>query len=162
MGPHRFVHGKETPYEEALRVPLYIRGPGIPAGATSDALVLNIDSVATFVEWARASAPETDGRSLVPLLATGSAADWRSDFLLEHWQKQEPGTEGDAAIPDFFGVRTARHTYVEYATGERELYDLQADPYQLDNGIDGAPRDLVRGLADRAAALQGCRGASCR
>jgi N-acetylglucosamine-6-sulfatase len=162
MGPHRFIHGKETPYEEALRVPLYVRGPGIPAGVTSDALVLNIDYVATFVEWAQASAPEMDGRSLVPLLATGSAADWRSDFLLEHWQKQEPGTGGDQAIPDFFGVRTAQHTYVEYATGERELYDLQADPYQLDNGIDDAPRDLVRRLADRTAALQGCRGASCR
>jgi arylsulfatase A-like enzyme len=30
LGPHRFPHGKEAPYEESIRVPLLVRGPGVP------------------------------------------------------------------------------------------------------------------------------------
>jgi N-acetylglucosamine-6-sulfatase len=161
LGPHRFIRGKEAPYEESIRVPLLVRGPGVPAGSVSDAFVLNVDFAPTFVEWARASAPAADGRSLRPLLATGSTADWRTDVPLEHWQKQLPGAEGDEAIPDFSGVRTAHYTYVEHATGEMELYDLDADPYQLDNQAPRAPADLVAKLSSRTTALRGCQGTSC-
>jgi len=161
LGPHRFERGKEAPFEESIRVPLYVRGPGVPAGSASDALVLNVDLTATIVDWARASAPELDGRSLAPLLSTGSTPGWRVDVPLEHWQKQSPGSEGDEAISDFAGVRTDRYTYVEHSTGERELYDLASDPFQLENLAAGAPRDLVASLSSRTAALRACRGASC-
>jgi len=161
MGPHRFVWGKEAPYEESIRVPLCVRGPGVPAGTTSDALVMNVDLAPTLVEWARADAPTMDGRSLRPLLAAGSSAGWRTDVPLEHWQKQSPGAGGDETIPDFSGVRTGHYTYVEHATGEVELYDLDADPYQLDNRAPRAPADLVARLSARTAALRGCRGTSC-
>jgi N-acetylglucosamine-6-sulfatase len=76
LGPHRFPHGKEAPYEESIRVPLLVRGPGIPAGQSRDPLVFNVDYAATFIEWARASAPDLDGRSLAALLRTGSPTDW--------------------------------------------------------------------------------------
>jgi N-acetylglucosamine-6-sulfatase len=70
IGPHRFQHGKEAPYEESIRVPLLVRGPGIPAGQTREALVSNVGYAATFAEWARAAAPELDGRSFATLART--------------------------------------------------------------------------------------------
>jgi N-acetylglucosamine-6-sulfatase len=160
IGPHRFPHGKEAPYEESIRVPLLVRGPGVPAGQTRDALVQNVDYAPTIAEWARANAPELDGRSLAGLLRTGSVADWRSDLLLEHWQVRLKAAE--TAIPDFVGLRTNDYTYVEYATGEAELYDIHKDSFELSNQYGGAPATLLKQLSDRVAALKSCRGAPCR
>jgi arylsulfatase A-like enzyme len=158
LGPHRFTHGKEAPYEESIRVPLLVRGPGIPAGQRRDGLVQNVDYAPTFVEWARAASPELDGRSFAELLQTGSSAQWRRDVLLEHWKTGK----GKGAIPDFFGVRTDDYAYVEYSTGEVELYDVHADPYERANQVYANPTALLQQLADRVATLKACRGASCR
>jgi N-acetylglucosamine-6-sulfatase len=159
LGPHRFPHGKIAPYEESIRVPLIVRGPGIPAGQTIDALVFNVDYAPTFVAWARASAPDLDGRSFAALLETGSTSGWRSDFLLEHWRD---GNNTPTTIPDFFGVRTTDYSYVEYKGGQVELYDIHKDPYQLSNLYFNAPPGLVKQLSDRVAALKPCQGAACR
>ena len=160
LGPHRFPHGKEAPYEESIRVPLLVRGPGIPAKETREALVFNVDYASTFVEWARASAPVMDGRSLASLAQTGSASGWRSDLLLEHWLAAP--TRDPSAIPDFFGLRTPDYSYVEYATGQAELYDIHKDPYQLANQYSAAPATLLGQLTARVATLKACQGASCR
>jgi len=156
LGPHRFTHGKEAPYEESIRVPLLVRGPGVPAGQRRDGLVQNVDYAPTFVEWARASSPELDGRSLAEL-ATGSTSDWRHDVLLEHWKSRK----GAGAIPDFLGLRTDDYAYVEYVTGEVELYDIHADPYEHVNQFYANPTALLQQLSARVAALKACRGASC-
>ncbi len=160
IGPHRFQHGKEAPYEESIRVPLLVRGPGIPPGQTRDALVQNVDYPATFAEWGRASTPDLDGRSFAAVAHDGAAAGTHSDLLLEHWQLQLKG--GDTTIPDFVGLRTATYTYVEYATGQYELYDVTRDPYELSNQYLSGNTALLQQLAARVAALKGCRGASCR
>ncbi len=159
LGPHRFPHGKEAPYEESIRVPLLVRGPGIPAHRTIDALVCNVDYAPTFVAWTRANAPEMDGRSLASLLETGSTAGWRSDFLLEHWLS---GKKEISSVPDFFGLRSTEYSYVEYATGQAELYDMAKDQYQLTNLYDGAPAALLQQLHGRVSTLSVCKGASCR
>jgi hypothetical protein len=52
--------------------------------------------------------------------------------------------------------------YIEYPTGESELYDLQQDPYQLQNIASTARPELVRELALRLQELHGCSGAECR
>ncbi len=160
LGPHRFPHGKEAPYEESIRVPLLVRGPGIPAGGSIDALVQNVDYAPTFVEWARASAPQLDGRSLASLLRTGSTDGWRTELLLEHWQAHQQAS--DTAVPDFVGLRTTDYAYVEYATGQVELYDIHADPYELANQYFANPTALLKQLSDRVATLKACSGASCR
>jgi N-acetylglucosamine-6-sulfatase len=160
LGPHRFPHGKEAPYEESIRVPLLVRGPGVPAGQTRDALVQNVDYAATFADWGRASPPELDGRSFAGLLRTGSTAGWRSDLLLEHWQVRLKAAEG--TIPDFVGLRTGNYAYVEYATGEFELYDVLKDPYQLSNQYPANNVPLLQQLSTRVAALKACRGTACR
>jgi len=66
-GEHRIGSGKYLPYEPASRVPLMIRGPGIPAGRTSDELVSAIDIPQTIREITTgAEDPGADGRSFLP------------------------------------------------------------------------------------------------
>ena len=65
-GEHRIAGGKFLAYEPSARVPLLIRGPGIPAGATSDELVSGIDIPQTILDIAGTGRPEIDGRSLLP------------------------------------------------------------------------------------------------
>jgi N-acetylglucosamine-6-sulfatase len=66
-------------------------------------------------------------------------------------------------IPTFYGLRTAdQKTYVEYVTGEVELYDITTDPYQLNNLGNQAPSTTIGPLSGRLATLKTCRGAACR
>ncbi len=66
-------------------------------------------------------------------------------------------------IPSYAALRTDRYTYVEYtATGERELYDLTADPFELHNIAATADPTLVAGLAKQLNALRTCTGTACR
>jgi hypothetical protein len=65
-------------------------------------------------------------------------------------------------VPEFHGIRTARYTFVEYVTGERELYDDVRDPDQLHNLAATADRHLLSELHDRVSELVMCRAASCR
>ena len=176
QGEHRLINTKLWAYEESIRVPLVVRGPGIPQGQVVDRLVTNLDYTPTIVELAHATAGlEPDGRSLVPLLsapATAAAQDpssppvvpWRTDFLIE-------GTP-----LHFFGLRTEGYTYVEYHTpdghdvDEIELYTLKADsvcpvadPFEMKNQAHNPGyAELVKKLSARLAELRGCRGAECR
>ena len=65
-------------------------------------------------------------------------------------------------MPAYAALRTATHTYVAYANGERELYDLHTDPYELDNIIAKAERGLVDRFDAWLAVFKKCRGAECR
>jgi arylsulfatase A-like enzyme len=70
-------------------------------------------------------------------------------------------TSGSEALP-YRGIRTSHYVYVEYPTNEQELYDLENDPYQLDNIVSTAPRGLREELAARLEELASCAGATCR
>ncbi|HEX5851300.1 MAG TPA: sulfatase, partial [Rubrobacter sp.] len=86
LGQHRLGAGKWTAYEEDIRVPLIVRGPGVPEGRTLDHMVLNNDLAPTFADLAGAEAPGfVDGRSLVPLLDVSPTPEegWRQRFLIE-------------------------------------------------------------------------------
>ncbi|MEX2274388.1 MAG: sulfatase [Actinomycetota bacterium] len=130
-GEHRWAK-KEVPYEEAIRVPLVVRYDRLgDLPAVSERLVVNIDIAPTILDAAGVHPPAPwrfDGRSLLPVLR-GTATAWRSDFLLEHMR-------GTNEVPTYCGIRTERFVFVEYDTGERELYDLFADPQQLRNLAD--------------------------
>src|SRR5262249_49508736 len=85
MGEHRLTPGKTTAFDTAIRVPLVVAGPGVPAGKTSGATVSNIDLAPTFLAAGGAPVPDTvDGRSLLPLLYGGSGDTWRTANLIEH------------------------------------------------------------------------------
>ncbi|MGZ4704671.1 MAG: sulfatase family protein [Acidimicrobiales bacterium] len=65
-------------------------------------------------------------------------------------------------IPEFQGLRVAGYTYVEYATGEKELYDLTRDPDELVNLASSADRTLLAALHQRLEDLRSCRSDGCR
>ena len=179
-GEHRLTTGKWTAYEEDIRVPLIVRGPGVPEGQKRDQLVLNNDLAPTFAELGGARSPSfVDGRSLVPLLSDHPppAADWRHAFLVEEgtevgWDAPLSGDptpeEGQRAVrrdwgrPKLEAVRTDDYLFVEYATGEREYYNLKTDPYELDNRYESTDPDLIHRAEERLGALRGCAGATCR
>jgi N-acetylglucosamine-6-sulfatase len=157
-GQHRLTK-KSTPYEAAAGVPLVVRGPGVPTGVVRNQLVINNDFAPTFADWADTGVPAfVDGRSFAPLLGLDPPPDseWRSAVLNEQDQKQR------FHIPDYEAVRTANQTYVRWKTGERELYDLRRDPYELENVNDEATSITLARFKTRAELLSGCRGSSCR
>jgi N-acetylglucosamine-6-sulfatase len=158
QGQHRLVAGdKKTPYEEDIGVPLMVRGPGVPAGAVRQQLVINNDLAPTIAELAGASTPAfVDGSSFAPLLGSSPPSSWRTAFLQEGWKPQSP------PVPTNKGVRTQSHMYVEYDTGERELYDLSADPYQLQSKPRAGNEQLYSTLESRLNALRACSGEGCR
>jgi N-acetylglucosamine-6-sulfatase len=156
MGEHRYVvpsGSKSTPYEEATSTPLIIRGPSVPHGVVRTQLVADNDYAATFAAWIGASPPESvDGRSITSLLSATPPSAWRTALLNER-KLVKPDL---SPTPNYEALFTAYgKRYVEYATGEKELYDLGTDPYELTNGYDpdAPPSDLV----SRLQALERCR-----
>jgi arylsulfatase A-like enzyme len=151
-GQHRLDSGKSTPYEEAIRVPLLIRGPGFPEGVRDERLVGNVDLAPTILDLAGAEADlEVDGRSILPF--ERAYGDDRA-VLLEVYERSHGR---------FVGVRTRRYVYADYDGRDRELYDLKRDPQQLESLHDD-PRyaDVRARLSSRLAKLRNCAGADCR
>jgi len=66
------------------------------------------------------------------------------------------------AIPEYAAIRTDRYAYVEYVTGERQLYDLRADPGQLHDIVGTADPKVVGDLARQLSDLKRCEGGGCR
>ena len=118
-GEHRLVDRKNCPYEECIRVPYWVRAPGLIA-RTDTNLVANIDLAPTIAAWAGVTPPgKVNGMNLRPLLEN-RFTPWRRALLIEHW----------GGAPTSSGVRTSRYLYNEYANGNKEFYDLVLDPYQ--------------------------------
>lgn len=160
LGEHRIVGGKGTPYEEAIRIPLVMRGPGIPIGHTT-ALVSTIDLAPTIAGWAGAAVPSfVDGRSLDPLFHAETPPEtWRSAVFVQHHHNRPDRTDGP---PAFQAMRTDDLVYVEYADGWREMYDLRADPHQLHNQAPDADPHMLQSFATILATLATCAGERCR
>ena len=161
LGEHRLNKKKWTAYEEAIHVPLLVRGPGVPRGVSRSQIALNNDLAPTFASLAGLTPPSiVDGRSLSPLLSTSPPSSWRSALLVEHWQ-DENGDPYAATIPDYKALRIGRYLFVRYATAEMELYDISNDPYELQSLHDSASSELKGRLATRLDALEGCVAQSC-
>ncbi len=139
---------KFTSYEEAIRVPLLMRGPGVEAGEREQ-MVAGIDLAPTLLQLA-GTAPihKSDGQSLVSLLA-GAAGPFRRELLIQN-------SSGLIVQPNR-AIRTSRWKYIETqedAGPSLELYDLASDPFELENIVDDPARaPLVERLARRLGAL---------
>jgi arylsulfatase A-like enzyme len=183
-GEHRIKRGKNRPYEEAIGIPLLIRGPGVFPGGGVEAPVANIDLAPTILDLAAAEVPSglarpIDGVSLRPTL-TGVPADPDRAILIEGRDKAERSRHG-FKVTSYVGVRTARYAYFEYhragydtqAEGiaapigagrrtERELYDLVRDPNQLRNLSRDPGYGFIRTeLAGLVKRLENCEGSTC-
>lgn len=145
FGEHR-LRDKTMVYEEAIRTPFLVRYP-TASNRADQRLVSNVDVASTFADLADATPTRPqDGASLVPLL-DGQQPAWRTGLLLQ-WA-------GGGNVPAYNAIREAAWKYVELATGERELYDLQADPYELQNRHgQSAYAQVEADLAAKLAALK--------
>ena len=191
LGEKRMSAGKYTPYETDIRVPFMVRGPGVPKGGTMAHMTTEVDLAATWAEIAGASLPEvTDGRSLVPLLGANPPAgsSWRQAVLLEQFVSGNPladpgfarlwsqGTysgileppdpqdiaEAAKPWPAHFGYTTGTYKYVEYDTGEKELYILPNDPDEVSNKAALANPVVMNTCSLYLSALKACAGDGCR
>jgi N-acetylglucosamine-6-sulfatase len=148
-GEHRIPEGKMRIYEESIRVPLEMRGPGIPQGVDVSDLAINADLAPTIVDVANANPGLVmDGRSLIGVA-------------------QNPGIERGRQLlieePSFKAIRTQRYKYAEHRSGARELYDLNKDRFERQSRhADSAYKSIKAQLATRLHELQNCAGPSCR
>jgi N-acetylglucosamine-6-sulfatase len=169
MGDHRLMPGKQTAFETDIRVPLIVTGPGVASDATVARTVQNIDLYPTFVRLGRASVPpNVDGLSIVPLLGRQVVPFWRDAALIEHHGPDVDPNDPDAPLPGsgnpttYEALRLPDSTYVEYANGELEYYDLHNDPYELTNTASQLSPDQLASLHSSLAALENCHtSATC-
>ena len=85
------------------------------------------------------------------VLSGASPATWRSAFLIEDWS----GGGGEPLeTPTYKGIRTDTHKYVEYDTGEKDLYDLSFDPYELQSFPEGTNPALLDSFSSRLESLR--------
>ena len=163
LGEHRIRIGKEYPYDPSIRVPLVIRGPGIPQGEVRRQPAANIDLSPTILDLAGAETSRPpDGRSLLGLIADGSLFPGRA-IELENWCQVDEACYDGTDTPRYKGVRTDRYAYMEYPNGEREMYDLLRDPNELQS-VARSPRYARprHALANLLGDLANCAGATCR
>lgn len=155
LGDHGHV-GKRLPYDRITRVPLLVSGSGIPAGR-SQRLLANIDLAPTMIDLAlgpRAVLPtDFDGQSFAPLILQPNIAPFRRDeILIECWEAENVWGQ---RIPGVWTIlRGENYGYTEWATGDREYYELDTDPEQLDNRIDTLSAAQVDDLRQRLRQLR--------
>ena len=147
FGEHGIGPERRFAYEEGIRSPLIMRCPGkIRAGTRRKELVILQDLAPTLIGLAGGKpGPQIQGRSLVPLLS-GRKTGWRKSILIEYWAEN--------AYPwlvnmTYKAVRTDRYKYIHWVNRNRareldELYDLDADPYELINLVRRGPYRLIR------------------
>jgi arylsulfatase A-like enzyme len=144
LGEHKLA-GKNYAYEEGIRVPLRMAIPNQPA-RNVPGLYANIDIAPTLMDLAGdPSSHAFDGRSILDVLQ--GRVPQRQYELLEGYPD---------AFPAWFrydGLRTKRYTYIKWASGNLELYDLSTDPYQLNNIASQQPA-LVQQLQQKVDQLK--------
>jgi len=154
FGEHALGPERRFAYEEGIRSPFLMRYPPLIApGTVVPEITLALDIAPTCVELAGGTpGPHIQGRSLVPLLS-GLAQDWRTSFLIEYYS--------ESAMPWLVGmtykaVRTTRHKLIHWVHHNDcdELYDLEQDPYELQNYIgDPVYQEVRDGLYHELARL---------
>ncbi len=122
--------GKAMPYQESLRVPFVAFMPGIAPRVDQSIIAPSLDIGPTLFELAGIT-KVTAGQSILPLL-NDPAAPWRTSLYIEETDSLLNNSlfTGNAI---YAGIVTANNEYAKYGTGEEELYDLVADPFQLNN-----------------------------
>ena len=153
LGEHRFV-GKDVLTDEALQVPLLVRGPDVVPGATSRLPVTLVDLPVTFASLTGVTPQwQVDGTSLAPTLR-GEDQAFRDTTLI-----QTGRTLGDGW--SHRGVRTERYLYGTDGV-DTFLYDRLLDPYEMVNLADDPAYAGVRSTLEmRRRELVDCAGWTC-
>ena len=164
-GDQMFEHGlvdKNVFYEASVRVPLMIAYPGKTHPGRYDELIESIDLLPTLCEWAHINEPyHCQGRSLAPLISGNRRAYQPKEsvfceniipevFLKDHIRFQKHAGVAGVRHPDAKMVRTKRWKYVYYPDGWSELFDLEADPSELNNlSSSSRHRSIIQEMQSR-------------
>ncbi|KAF5973854.1 putative arylsulfatase [Fusarium bulbicola] len=142
LGQHRLPPGKECGFDEDIRVPLFIRGPGVSSGSIENAVTTHIDLAPTIIRLAGADLRSDFDGTPIPVLPTQENKR-HEHVAVEYWggaiAEGEIGGFGRifAQNNTYKGVRIVHEDYNLYysawCNNEHELYDLKTDPGQLNN-----------------------------
>lgn len=186
FGEHRLLGGKFLAYEPATHMPFLIRGPGIKPDSETGELAANIDVAPTLLELAGAKATKSiDGRSLVPFLEDPELRT-RRPILFESFVETNDveaqgalrpeasrarasgaGEEASASLlappKDYAGIRLGPYKYIAWPSGEKEMYNINKDPNEL-NSIHRVPNFFpIRNFLHRQMhRLIDCVGRECQ
>ena len=187
-GQHRLVGGKFLAYEPSTHLPFLIRGPGIKPGNESNQLAANVDIAPTILELAHLKPKgDIDGRSLFPFARDPSLLT-RRPVLFESFvesadveedggntpvlgkaaraetRRQPSGATASIVAPpkNYYGLVLGPYKYIEWPDGEKELYDLETDPHELNNRVREPNLFPVRNFLHRQLErLETCAGKVC-
>jgi arylsulfatase A-like enzyme len=158
LGEHGWFD-KRWIYEESLTTPLMVRWPGVTKpGNRNSNLVSVLDFAETFLDAAGLPIPaDMQGKSIKPLLAGNTPADWRKSFYYHYYE-----FPGPHSVRKHYGVVTDRYKLFHFYEPEMnywELIDTQSDPQEL-KSVYGDPAyaqvqaDLTAELARLRKELQ--------
>lgn len=154
-GEHGLSIERRLPYEEGVRVPLFLRYPkgGVKAGSELKQFALSIDIAPTMLDLAGAEiGPQIQGQSLMELV--NGSQSWRDSFLIEYVGHEKPMPW--LVDTSYKVIRKGPFKYIHWIQhqGKDELYDLAKDPYELNNIVDDAGHQkLVSELKDELGRL---------
>ncbi|CAG7915788.1 unnamed protein product [Penicillium olsonii] len=157
IGQHRLQPGKRCGFEEDINVPLIIRGPGVPQGETTEIVTTHTDLAPTFFDMLGIELREDFDGMPIPLTRSGieDAVSTRHEHVnVEHWGTvNSEGMYGDTSVagtkknPEntYKALRLVGKEYNLYyslfCNNEHELYNLTADPYQMNNLFSSSFKD---------------------
>jgi arylsulfatase A-like enzyme len=136
LGQQRHL-GKQLPYDLGTRVPLLVWGPGagVLAGVERDHLVSHVDFFSTLMDLCQVPTVSSDGQSFRPLWEATTvppAELWRPNGVLsEHYQRVGHAHQNLEGV--YHSVRFHDQRFTRWADGSTEYYDLQIDPWELQN-----------------------------
>jgi len=192
FGQHRLVGGKFLAYEPSTHLPLIIRGPGIKPDTSTGQLVNTIDIAPTILELAEVAPDKSvDGVSLAPYAKDPSLRSRRpllfESFVQTNDVEQDGGATGEtpayadagrargsladppahasvvAPPKNYYGIRLGPYKYIEWPDGEKELYDINKDPYELNNVVRDPNFFPIRAfLHEELERLEECSGRTCQ
>ncbi|KAH7015555.1 alkaline-phosphatase-like protein [Ilyonectria destructans] len=188
LGQHRLPPGKECGFDEDIRVPLFVRGPGVAVGSVEDTVTTHIDLAPTILKLAGVELrPDFDGTP-IPVQKDEASIIRHEHVAVEYWgmalaEGETGGFDGKGQYVvrnnTYKGVRIVHQNYDLYysawCNNEHELYDIKKDPGQLNNLVRGAeafgPENLtllgtsITRVVDRLDSLmlvlKSCRGKTC-
>ena len=136
MGHHN-LQNKTDPYHRTTNVPLFVRGPGVPANRNASHLLAHIDICPTILDIAGAPIPSSvEAKSFFPVMRNPqnfSETQWQDGIMIENWAKKS--NYGSKVLGTYVAYRRHHEIFVSWANGLYEYYNLEDDPYQLNNSF---------------------------
>ncbi|MGH9856810.1 MAG: sulfatase [Acidobacteriota bacterium] len=137
LGNHNYLGHGERIYQEQLRVPLvfHFSDERYPPQKIHP-LVRHVDLLPTVAELMKWSAKDqlfpVEGVSLAPLIR-GEKQSGRKDYAFAQRRPPDENWRSDWEKGEIYSLQTSRYKYIEHSEGQDEFYDLQTDPFELNN-----------------------------